>query len=64
MTVTISDKRNRKTTFQVIFVKKIGDHVFVKIEDFNKLQCIFPLLFDTLSGIKKATRIFYNMFKK
>jgi len=63
MKVTITDRRNRKATFQAISVNREGD-IEIEIEDFNKLQCIFPLLFDTLSDIMKATCIFYNMFKK
>jgi len=68
MQVTITDRRNRKTTFQAISVNREGTYIEgdieIEIEDFNKLQCIFPLLFDTLSDIMKATCIFYNMFKK
>ena len=71
MKVTITDRRDRKTSFQVISVKREGDRLIqiegdieIEIEDFNKLQCIFPLLFDTLSDIMKATCTFYNMFKK
>ena len=74
MKVTITDRRDRATTFQVISVTHEGDRLHgaimlegdieIEIEDFNKLQCIFPLLFDTLSDIMKATCTFYNMFKK